>query len=182
MRVALQCDTPVVARTLAELLGRMRYEVLATPQPGMPLLRQQADHWELIAPDGSAQPIPTPVRLPALANLLRSQQRDARGTPLPLAHGWRLEPLARMLHHAAGQHVPLTEKETLLLTALHTARPKTASRDALLRDVWAYEADVETHTLETHIYRLRNKLSGLTPLPADIITVEGTYRLVVEEE
>jgi len=180
MRVALVCDEAVVGRTLSDLLRSLRYEVLPTPEAGTPQLHLRDGRLLLVAPDGQQTALEQPVRLSQLAQQLRGLQSQARGTPLSLQAGWRLEPLARMLHHESGQHVPLTEKEALLLGALHAALPRAASREHLLRDVWAYDGDVETHTLETHIYRLRAKLSGLNPVPADIVTSDGTYRLALE--
>lgn len=179
MRVALVCDSPVIGRTLSDLLALLQCEVLASASAGIPELRHSKGTLELILPDGQSQPLPRPVTLRALAQHLRSAQSSARGAPVPLAQGWRLEPLARMMHHAGGQHVPLTEKECGLLMALVAALPAAASRETLLKDVWAYVGDTETHTLETHIYRLRHKLADLSPPPCDIVTLDGSYRLVL---
>lgn len=180
MRVALVSDSAVIGRSLSDLLALLQYEVLATADAGTPQIRYQAGELALIAPDGTPQSLAQPLTLRGLAQQLKSLQSSARGAPLALAQGWRLEPLARMLHHANGQHVPLTEKECSLLAALHATLPQAEGREQLLKKVWAYEGDVETHTLETHIYRLRQKLAELTPPPADIVTVEGTYKLVIE--
>ena len=179
MRVALSSDSAVIGRTLTDLLAVLRCEI-AAPESGVPVIRYQNGQLELVSPTGEAQKLEPGIRLKSLAAELQRMQRSAKGAPVTLAAGWRLEPLARMLHHEKGQHVPLTEKEALLLAALHAAFPAAASREQLLKDVWAYAGDSETHTLETHIYRLRSKLSELKPAAADIITTEGTYRLVIE--
>lgn len=179
MRVALSSDSAVIGRTLTDLLAVLRCEITA-PESGVPLVRYQNGQLELVSPAGDTQKLEPGIRLKNLATELQRMQRGAKGAPLALAAGWRLEPLARMLHHEKGQHVPLTEKEALLLAALHTALPAAVSREQLLRDVWAYAGDSQTHTLETHIYRLRSKLAELQPAAADIITQEGTYRLVVD--
>ncbi len=179
MRVALASDSAVIGRTLTDLLAALRCEITA-PETGVATVRYQKRKLELVAPNGDVQTLGPAIRLRALANELQRLQRNVKGAPLALNAGWRLEPLARMLHHEKGQHVPLTEKEALLLAALHAALPAAASREQLLKDVWAYAGDSETHTLETHIYRLRSKLAELKPAVADIITSEGTYRLVVE--
>jgi hypothetical protein len=178
MRVALSSDSAVIGRTLTDLLAALRCEITA-PESGVPTVRYQNRRLELIAPNGDVQALGPAIGLRTLASELQRLQRSAKGAPLALSTGWRLEPLARMLHHEEGQHVPLTEKETLLLAALHAAHPAAASREQLLRDVWAYAGDSETHTLETHIYRLRSKLAELTPPAADIATLDGTYRLVI---
>lgn len=179
MRVALQSDSPSIGRTLTDLLALLRYEVLPTASDGTPLLRYAQGTLTLTAPDGNGLKLATPIGLRGLATQLRNVQAQAKGAPLPLAQGWRIEPLARMLHHESGQHVPVTEKECALLIALHAALPGAATRERLLRDVWAYEQDTETHTLETHIYRLRQKLSELSPPPGDLVTTGGSYKLEI---
>lgn len=178
MRVALSSDSAVIGRTLTDLLAALRCEITA-PESGVPMVRYERQRLELVTPNGEVQPLAPAIGLRTLANELQRLQRSAKGAPLALASGWRLEPLARMLHHEQGQHVPLTEKESLLLAALHAALPAAASREQLLRDVWAYAGDSETHTLETHIYRLRSKLGELNPAAADVVTLDGTYRLVI---
>lgn len=176
MRISLVSDSATIGRTLTDLLALMQCEI-ASASPGIPQLSYQKNRLTLTLPDGTPQPLPLPVMLRTLAQQLRNIAATAKGAPLPLAGGWRLEPLARMLHHDQGQHVPLTEKECLLLTMLRNNFPAPVSREILLKDVWAYDGDVETHTLETHIYRLRGKLEALKPQPCDIVTQDGTYRL-----
>jgi DNA-binding response OmpR family regulator len=76
-----------------------------------------------------------------------------------------------------GEKIRLTEKETNILKFLHRANGSAVPRDVLLHDVWGYNAQVSTHTLETHIYRLRQKIET-DPSHAQILrTVEGGYCL-----
>ena len=76
-----------------------------------------------------------------------------------------------------GQKVRLTEKETAILKFLYRANGETVSRETLLTDVWGYNANVTTHTLETHVYRLRQKIEK-NPGQAEILVTEpGGYRL-----
>lgn len=117
--------------------------------------------------------LPCPVAADALARLM--QQYQAPALP-PLDHGWMFDATARQLTRASA-HLALTEKEALLLAALLRHAPGRASRDSLLREVWSMQNDIETHTLETHIYRLRHKLAEVDPRPCDIITVDGAYQL-----
>jgi DNA-binding response OmpR family regulator len=100
---------------------------------------------------------------------------------IPLAQGWSLDMLARMLHHESSR-ANLTEKECSLLKYLAQAHPAPLSRDDLLEHVWGMAGAVDTHTLETHIYRLRSKLSELTPQPCDILTQGGAYMLALGEK
>jgi DNA-binding response OmpR family regulator len=76
--------------------------------------------------------------------------------------------------------VSLTDKEVEILAYLIRRRGATVSRDDLLKDVWRYQAGVDTHTLETHIYRLRQKISGMPALTNALSTDEdGGYRFVM---
>ncbi len=72
--------------------------------------------------------------------------------------------------------VSLTEKETLILKKLFRNAPEAVSREDLLADVWGYQSDITTHTLETHIYRLRQKISRLGPAQL-IETVSTGYQI-----
>jgi DNA-binding response OmpR family regulator len=84
-------------------------------------------------------------------------------------------PSAKLLQ-ADGRKVRLTEKETNILKFLH-ASPGTVPREILLHEVWGYGPAVATHTLETHIYRLRKKIEQ-DPTKAQILLTEGGgYRL-----
>jgi DNA-binding response OmpR family regulator len=74
--------------------------------------------------------------------------------------------------------VRLTEKETAILKYLYRAGEKTIGRAILLNEVWGYNSGVTTHTLETHVYRLRQKIER-DPAKAEILITEpGGYRLV----
>ena len=60
----------------------------------------------------------------------------------------------------------MTEKEAAILRYLHRANEQAVGRDTLLKQVWGYNANVTTHTLETHIYRLRQKIEAIPRRPA----------------
>ncbi|MEL6316816.1 MAG: response regulator transcription factor [Pseudomonadota bacterium] len=88
------------------------------------------------------------------------------------------QPSQKQLTTEAGKKIRLTEKETNILKFLLRSADQVVSRDVLLHDVWGYNAGVSTHTLETHIYRLRQKIE---PDPQNIsllVTESGGYRLV----
>ncbi len=88
---------------------------------------------------------------------------------------YTFHPSAKLLQ-ADGRKVRLTEKETNILKFLH-ASSGTVPRDILLHEVWGYGPAVATHTLETHIYRLRKKIEQ-DPARAQILLTEGGgYRL-----
>ena len=77
------------------------------------------------------------------------------------------------------QKVALTEKETLILKMLFSSFPKPVAKEALLREVWGFQSNLTTHTLETHIYRLRQKIKILTQITFILKTKHG-YGLVAE--
>ena len=88
-------------------------------------------------------------------------------------------PRAKLLtEEERGHKVRLTEKETSVLRYLYRAGPQAVSRDTLLSEVWGYNAAVTTHTLETHIYRLRQKIEPDPSRARILITEPGGYRLV----
>lgn len=76
----------------------------------------------------------------------------------------------------SGAKIILTEKETMVLKMLNKKAPDAVSREALLSEIWGFQKGLTTHTLETHIYRLRQKLTRLTTEPV-IETAQDGYRL-----
>jgi DNA-binding response OmpR family regulator len=74
--------------------------------------------------------------------------------------------------------VRLTEKETAILKYLYRAGAKVVNRETLLSEVWGYNSGVTTHTLETHVYRLRQKMERDPSAAVILVTEPGGYRLV----
>ena len=79
---------------------------------------------------------------------------------------------------ANARKVRLTEKETAILRFLYRAGQLPVSRETLLQEVWGYNSGVTTHTLETHIYRLRQKIEKDAANPEILVTEAGGYKLV----
>jgi DNA-binding response OmpR family regulator len=91
---------------------------------------------------------------------------------------YTFKPSAKMLIDDGEKKVRLTEKETAILKFLYRTGVKTVGRDILLHEVWGYNSGVTTHTLETHIYRLRQKIER-DPSNAELLVTEsGGYKLV----
>ena len=91
---------------------------------------------------------------------------------------YTFKPSAKMLVREDSRKVRLTEKETAIIKFLLRAGEQIVSRDVLLQDVWGYNAGVTTHTLETHVYRLRQKIER-DPSHAEILVTEGGgYKLI----
>jgi DNA-binding response OmpR family regulator len=82
-------------------------------------------------------------------------------------------------HDAANLRIRLTEKEAAILAFLHRMNARAVPRLELLREVWGYNPAVTTHTLETHIYRLRRKIEADPAKACLLITEAGGYRLAV---
>jgi len=91
---------------------------------------------------------------------------------------YTFRPSSRLLLSPKGNKVRLTEKETAILRYLYRAGARPVSRDTLLQEVWGYNSGVTTHTLETHIYRLRQKVEKDAGTPSILVTEAGGYRLV----
>lgn len=91
---------------------------------------------------------------------------------------YTFKPSAKMLVRDDQRKVRLTEKETAIIKFLLRSGEQIVSRDVLLHDVWGYNAGVTTHTLETHVYRLRQKIER-DPSHAEILVTEGGgYKLI----
>lgn len=83
----------------------------------------------------------------------------------------------RILSHPEKTDIALTDREVDILAFLAKQRGAAVSRDDLLKNVWEYQAGVDTHTLETHIYRLRQKIETAADAPEILLTDGGGYRL-----
>ena len=90
---------------------------------------------------------------------------------------YEFRPAAKVLIDDKARKVRLTEKETNILKYLYRAGAKAVSREELLTEVWGYNAGVTTHTLETHIYRLRQKIEPEPGQARLLLTDAGGYRL-----
>ncbi len=83
----------------------------------------------------------------------------------------------QLLDQKTGRRIHLTEKETAILKYLYRAGGQPVERDVLLHEVWGYHASVTTHTLETHIYRLRQKIEPAHGRAGILLTEGGGYCL-----
>ena len=90
---------------------------------------------------------------------------------------YTFRPSAKMLLDANDKRIRLTEKETNILKYLHRCGD-TVPRETLLHEVWGYNPAVTTHTLETHIYRLRQKIEENPGEARILVTESGGYRLM----
>ncbi len=129
---------------------------------------------------GASDYVTKPFRFGALLARIRAQLRQhEQSEDAVFAIGrFTFRPAQKMLEEEGGQKVRLTEKETSILKYLYRADYKVVTREVLLHEVWGYNAGVTTHTLETHIYRLRQKIES-DPSNAELLVTEsGGYKLV----
>lgn len=127
---------------------------------------------------GPAGDMPCPLRWSELARCLRLHlTRSDAQEPFDVGSCTCL-PLERLLLTEDGSELArLTDKEVHLLRSLSDAGPDGLSREALLEQVWGYRSDLDTHTLETHIYRLRQKIEADPASPALLLTTASGYAL-----
>jgi DNA-binding response OmpR family regulator len=163
-----------------ELCRRLRDAAVQVPI--VMLTGADSDADTILGLDAGADDYVTkPFRLSVLLARLRAHLRqsehsdDAEFTIGP----YTFRPGAKLLLDPGGRKkVRLTEKETAILKYLYRARDRVIGRGTLLGEVWGYNAGVTTHTLETHVYRLRQKIER-DPTRAEILVTEsGGYRLV----
>lgn len=129
---------------------------------------------------GANDYVSKPFRFAVLLARIRSQlrQHEQSEEAVFTVGPYSFRPAAKVLIDKAGGKIRLTEKETSILKYLYRAGEKVISRDVLLHEVWGYNAGVTTHTLETHIYRLRQKIER-DPARAEILITEaGGYKLI----
>ncbi len=130
------------------------------------------------APPGVDAQMARPLHLPSLLALLRDGLRARGGRALQSFGRWRFDAGGRRLVDAAGTRVVrLTAKEAEILDRLVAAGGGVVSRGLLLDEVWGYAEGVATHTVETHVYRLRRKLAAAAGEVPTIATVAGGWRL-----
>ncbi len=129
---------------------------------------------------GANDYIAKPFRLAELLARVRAQMRifenseDAVFTIGPFI----FRPSAKQLAEPGKtRRIRLTEKEAAILKFLYRAGPRPVPRQVLLNEVWGYNASVTTHTLETHIYRLRQKIEADPSNARLLLTESGGYRL-----
>jgi DNA-binding response OmpR family regulator len=129
---------------------------------------------------GANDYVTKPFRFAVLLARIRAQlrQHEQSEDAVFTIGRYTFRPSAKSLTDESGQRIRLTEKETAILKFLYRAGDKVITRDVLLHEVWGYNSGVTTHTLETHIYRLRQKIER-DPSKAELLVTEsGGYKLV----
>jgi DNA-binding response OmpR family regulator len=129
---------------------------------------------------GAKEYVAKPFRFAVLLARIRAQlrQHEASEDAVFSVGPYSFRPGSKMLTAANARKVRLTEKETAILRFLYRAGQLPVSRETLLQEVWGYNSGVTTHTLETHIYRLRQKIEKDAANPEILVTEAGGYKLV----
>jgi DNA-binding response OmpR family regulator len=132
---------------------------------------------------GANDYVAKPFRIGVLLARLRAQLRQHDQSEDAVFHigPYVFQPGAKLLVERSGgtRKIRLTEKEAAILKYLYRAKDRPVARETLLNEVWGYNAGITTHTLETHIYRLRQKIEEDPQNARILITDRGGYRLAL---
>jgi DNA-binding response OmpR family regulator len=149
--------------------------------PIIMLTAQGSDSDMILGLDSGANDYVTkPFRFAVLLARIRShlRQHEHSEDAVFKVGPYSFKPSGKLLLREDNKKIRLTEKETAIIKFLYRSGDQSISRETLLADVWGYNAGVSTHTLETHIYRLRQKIER-DPSHAEILVTEGGgYRLI----
>jgi DNA-binding response OmpR family regulator len=177
-------DLMILDVGLPDMDGREAVKILRRDgfkSPILMLTGHDTDSDEILGLESGANDYVTkPFRFSVLLARIRAalRQHDQSEDVIFTIGPYSFQPAAKLLESADGGKIRLTDKETSILKYLYRQGPKTISREVLLKEVWGYNNRVTTHTLETHIYRLRQKIERDPSNARLLVTEEGGYRLV----
>jgi DNA-binding response OmpR family regulator len=169
---------------LPDLDGREAVRILRKggfKSPIIMLTGHYTDSYTILGLESGANDYVTkPFKFAVLLARIRAQlrQHEASEDAVFNIGPYTFRPSSKLLMNPKGNKVRLTEKETAILRYLYRAGQRPVSREVLLQEVWGYNSGVTTHTLETHIYRLRQKVERDAANPAILVTEAGGYKLV----
>ena len=128
---------------------------------------------------GANDYVTKPFKFPVLLARIKAQLRQHEQSEDAVFNlgPYVFKPSAKLLTTEDGKKIRLTEKETNILKFLYRAGNAIVARETLLHEVWGYNAGVTTHTLETHIYRLRQKIEPDPSHAKLLLTDTGGYKL-----
>ncbi|GLK75149.1 DNA-binding response regulator [Methylopila jiangsuensis] len=149
--------------------------------PVIMLTGQDSDADQILGLEAGANDyVAKPVRFAVLLARIRAQLRshEASEDAVFAVGPYTFKPGAKMLVTDKNAKIRLTEKETAILRFLYRAGSSVVGRETLLQEVWGYNSGVTTHTLETHVYRLRQKIEADPSNARLLVTEAGGYKLV----
>jgi DNA-binding response OmpR family regulator len=180
----IRADLILLDVDLPDMDGREACRLLRKDGVSTPIIMltgQDSDSDTVLGLDAGANDYVTkPFRFAVLLARIRAQLRSHEQSEDAVFRigPYEFRPAAKVLIDDKGKKIRLTEKETNILKYLYRAGAKAVSREELLTEVWGYNAGVTTHTLETHIYRLRQKIENNPGQAQILVTESGGYRLV----
>jgi DNA-binding response OmpR family regulator len=149
--------------------------------PVIMLTGQDSDSDTILGLEAGANDyIAKPVRFAVLLARIRAQLRshEASEDAIFSIGPYTFKPGSKLLVTDKNAKIRLTEKETSILRYLYRAGAAVVGRETLLQEVWGYNSGVTTHTLETHVYRLRQKIEADPSNARLLVTEAGGYKLV----
>ena len=164
-----------------ELCKLMRKQGVKSPV--LMLTGHDSDADTILGLDAGANDYVTkPFKFPVLLARIRAQLRQHEQSEDAVFQlgPYTFKPSMKMLITEEDRKIRLTEKETNILKYLYRAGGKPVGRDELLEEVWGYNSGVTTHTLETHVYRLRQKIEPIKGQATILLTEAGGYSLARE--
>jgi DNA-binding response OmpR family regulator len=177
-------DLVIMDVGLPDMDGREAVQVMRSEGfrgPIVMLTAQTSDADVVTGLDAGANDyVAKPFKFAVLLARIRAQLRshEASEDAVFKIGPYTFRPGAKMLVSERGSKLKLTEKETAILRFLYRAGQKVVSRDILLQEVWGYNSAVTTHTLETHVYRLRQKIESNPSSARILVTEPGGYKLM----
>ena len=149
--------------------------------PILMLTGHDSDSDTILGLDAGANDYVTkPFKFAVLLARIRAQlrQHEQSEDAIFAVGPYTFKPSQKLLTDARGGKIRLTEKESAIIKYLYRAEGKVVTRDTLLEEVWGYNSGVTTHTLETHVYRLRQKIERDPSNAQILVTESGGYKLV----
>lgn len=181
---AAHADLVILDVNLPDMDGREACKIIRRngyKGPVIMLTAQTSEADTILGLDSGANDYVTkPFRFAVLLARIRAhlRQNEHSEDAMFKVGPYTFKPSAKLLLREDNRKVRLTEKETAIIKFLLRAGEQIVSRELLLQDVWGYNAGVTTHTLETHVYRLRQKIER-DPSHAEILVTEGGgYKLI----
>jgi DNA-binding response OmpR family regulator len=176
-----QIDLVIMDVGLPDIDGREAVRILRKngfKAPIIMLTGHDTDSDTILGLDSGADDyITKPFRFAVLLARIRAQRQHETSEDAVFTIGPHAFRPGSLLLNPKGSKVRLTEKESSILRYLYRADQRPVSREKLLREVWGYNSGVTTHTLETHIYRLRQKIERDAAAPTLLLTEASGYKL-----
>ena len=179
-----QIDIVIMDVGLPDIDGREAVRILRKSgfkAPIIMLTGQGSDSDVILGLESGADDYVTkPFRFTVLLARIRAQlnQHKSSDDAVFVIGPYSFRASSKVLVDGDGRKVRLTDRERSMLRYMCRAGQRSISRETLLREVWGYNSGVTTHTLETHIYRLRQKIEKNASAPAILVTDSVGYKLV----